>query len=159
MLRTSKRVVLAGVLAGGLSVFASAVMAAEAAELGKSQPQSVDLSAAPGFHVYVFHKDGVKYIQVNDVSGNILGAVATANGQFIRLPMGTALLSTPQHPIVESTSLSVPSITIYNDGEAKITASAAKKGFIISITRIPGLSTSLTEGGLCGNCGIHLQQQ
>ncbi len=52
----------------------------------------------PGYHVYTWVKSGVKYVQVNDYSGKVLVAVATANDVFLPLPMGSAAknLRTPQ---------------------------------------------------------------
>ena len=57
--------------------------------LGQAWPNASDVSSSPRWHVYVFIKDGVRYIQVNDLNGKVRGAIATANGQFLVLPIGT----------------------------------------------------------------------
>lgn len=41
------------------------------------------MSLNPQYHVYVFVRDDVRYIQVNELDGTIDAAVATANGAVI----------------------------------------------------------------------------
>jgi len=57
--------------------------------LGQSWPNAPDVSANPNWHVYVFHRDGIRYIQVNDLNGHVRGAFAAANGEFLALPIGS----------------------------------------------------------------------
>ncbi|WP_175927454.1 hypothetical protein [Burkholderia cepacia] len=68
--------------------------------LGSSWPNAPDVSANPNWHVYVFRRAGVKYIQVNDLSGTVREVVATSAGEFLVLPMGrdASRVSTPQEP-------------------------------------------------------------
>ena len=56
--------------------------------LGQSWPQMTNVSAAPGWRVYAFVRDKVKYIQVNDLVGTVRATLATADGYFLVLPLG-----------------------------------------------------------------------
>jgi hypothetical protein len=99
--------------------------------LGSAWPtDATDMSRAPGYHVYTWTNSGVKYIQVNDYAGNVLVAVATANGVFLPLPMGNAKnLQTPQDgSITSSTSTGV---TVYQDGSVQVTAAPQTSGTML----------------------------
>ncbi|HEX5306096.1 MAG TPA: hypothetical protein VFW82_08425, partial [Dyella sp.] len=79
---------LAGTLfAFGLSGMAQATDAPSSG-LGQSWPNTTDVSTNPYWHVYVFEKDGVRYVQVNDTNGRVHAAIATAGGQVLVLPIG-----------------------------------------------------------------------
>ncbi|MEP7186383.1 MAG: hypothetical protein ABI767_11155, partial [Rhodanobacter sp.] len=97
--KISSRAMFAGVLMLAMS---SQAFASDppSAGLGQSWPNTADMSRSPSLHAYVFMLRGVKYVQVNDINGNVLGAVGTANGEFITLPIGrfSNLVSTPQEP-------------------------------------------------------------
>lgn len=56
--------------------------------LGQSWPNATDVSASPRFHVYVFQRSGVRYVQVNDAAGTVRGAVAVVDDQALDLPVG-----------------------------------------------------------------------
>ncbi|MFI4959463.1 MAG: hypothetical protein ACHP7C_09930, partial [Lysobacterales bacterium] len=91
--------------------------------LGSAWPtDATDMSRAPGYHVYTWTNSGVKYIQVNDYAGNVLVAVATANGVFLPLPMGSSAknLQTPQAGTTSTTSTT--GVTVYQDGSVQVTA-------------------------------------
>lgn len=80
-------------LAAGLAcVFGTtAAMAAgpTSTGLGQSWPNTTDVSTSPRYHVYVFQKQGVRYVQVNDASGTVRGAVAyTGADSVLDLPVG-----------------------------------------------------------------------
>jgi len=100
--------------------------------LGQSWPNTADVSTNPNFHVYVFALGGIRYIQVNDINGNVLGSVGTASDQFITLPIGrfAQLVSTPQQPLATPTS-AIPAASpspIYTDGTTSITATPLSDG-------------------------------
>ena len=99
--------------------------------LGQSWPNTTDVSVSPSYHVFVFMLAGVRYIQVNDFNGNILGSVGTANGQYITLPIGrfSQLVSTPQQsaPTSNATPAAAPTV-VYNDGATTITATPMSDG-------------------------------
>ncbi|WP_250901778.1 MULTISPECIES: hypothetical protein [unclassified Dyella] len=103
-----------------------AVQAApQSSGLGQAWPNAPDVSASPHWHVYVFERDGVRFVQVNDVNGRVMGAFATAGGQFLVLPMGIgASLS------VAPAGSAVPANgeLVYSDGTVQLTAAPAADG-------------------------------
>jgi len=76
---------------------ASQVQAAQN-DMGSRWPNEVDVSSSPNWHVYVFRRSGVEYVQVNDLNGTVRQVVASAGGQFLVLPMGAdaSHVATPQ---------------------------------------------------------------
>lgn len=107
----------AGIVLAMLLVVGGA-MAADAPSkgLGARWPNAQDVSQSASWHVYVFARDGVKYIQVNDAAGNVRGAVAaSADGATaVALPLGTGELSvTGGRP--------VNGAVIYDDGTTTVT--------------------------------------
>lgn len=95
--------------------------------LGQSWPNARDVSASSHWHVYAFNNNGIRYIQVNDLNGNVRVAFATANGQFLVLPMGRNAnsISTPQQRAVTSNTvvaLSDYTETVYRDGSIRLEA-------------------------------------
>ncbi|HWX64866.1 MAG TPA: hypothetical protein VNZ27_00425 [Rhodanobacter sp.] len=123
----------AGLLVLGLS---NVAVAADppATGLGQAWPNTSDVSSDPHFHAYVFMLGGVKYVQINDANGNVLGAVGTANGQFLTLPIGrfAQLVTTPQQPAIVTTNaspLAAPT-TVYQDGDTQMTATAQSDGTV-----------------------------
>jgi len=91
-----RRALCAGLIVMGLS--ASAMAATTSTGLGQAWPNARDVSASTHWHVYRFLSNGVQYFQVNDLRGTVRVAFATANGQFLVLPMGrdARRVSTPQ---------------------------------------------------------------
>ncbi|WP_114241559.1 hypothetical protein [Dyella sp. C9] len=123
------RVVVAASLA--LGVTAGAFAATPATGLGQSWPNAPDVSTNPHFHVYVFELGGVRYIQVNDTNGNVLGSVGTASGQFITLPVGrfASLVSTPSQPAAaQSASPAAAAQAVYNDGVTSVSVTPLSNG-------------------------------
>jgi len=96
--------------------------------LGQAWPNAADVSANPNYHAYVFMLGGVKYVQINDANGNIIGAVGTANGQFLTLPIGRfpQYVSTPGQA-APSAPVAAPS-TVYQDGTTTIRATQQRSG-------------------------------
>lgn len=129
--KISSQAVFAGVLMLAMSTQVWAV-GPPSAGLGQSWPNTADVSRSPNLHAYVFMLRGVKYVQVNDINGNVLGAVGTSNGQFITLPIGrfSNLVSTPQDPAdTRSTAVPVASpTTVYKDGSTQVTATPLSDG-------------------------------
>ena len=100
------------------------------AGLGSAWPTDTqDVSRMPGYHVYTWMKSGVKYIQVNDYSGNVLVAVATAEGVFLPLPMGSDAknLRTPEDASPDSTA----GAAVYQDDSVQVTAAPQSDGAMI----------------------------
>ena len=127
-----RRLALTGLLSFGL--MGTAFAQPPATGLGQSWPNTTDVSANPNWHAYVFVLGGIKYVQINDLNGNVLGAVGTANGQFITLPIGAfaQLVSTPQQPAAVSTGATPtaqPS-TVYQDTSVQVTATPQTDGTV-----------------------------
>lgn len=144
------RAVLTVGLVFGLS--GAAWAGAPATGLGQKWPNAADLSRSPHYHVYTFVQNGVRFIQINDSDGTVLGAVGTTGGQYIVLPVGNASrVSTPQQSAA-ITSTAVPAATpttVYNDGTTTMTATPMSDG-------TTALAASLVA--FCGDpaaCGGH----
>jgi hypothetical protein len=126
-----KKTVIAVLAFLTLCLSGAAFAQAPSTGLGQSWPNTQDVSVNPNYHVFVFVLGGVRYIQVNDFYGNILGSVGTANGQYITLPIGrfAQLVSTPQQPAPASnaTPATAPAV-VYNDGATTVTATPMSDG-------------------------------
>mgnify|MGYP007011098452 CR=1 FL=1 len=70
-----------------------------ASGMGLSAPLAADVSGDSAWHVYPFERDGIPYLQVNDLNGIARIAVGYADGVFWALPIGTDKVSTPLRPI------------------------------------------------------------
>lgn len=151
MQRKSRRAVLAAVLAMGLSGAAFAGQPPSAG-LGQSWPNAADVSLNPHYHAYVFVAGGITYIQINDAAGNVLGAVGTASGQFIVLPVGQSQsVSTPQQSASSSSATpAAATAPVYNDGTTVITATPMSDGS----TQIKAATSSTCDDPtVCGTQG------
>lgn len=115
----------------GLSL-SGAIAATEptATGLGQAWPNAVDVSASPNFHAYVFVLNGIKYVQVNDLNGNVIGAIGTVGGEFITLPIGQSQnVSTPQQHAARTMSIKTATpTTVYRDGSTVIMATPQSNG-------------------------------
>ncbi|MCD0277464.1 hypothetical protein JWH04_00445 [Xanthomonas melonis] len=56
--------------------------------LGDSNPKAANLAIDPSFAGYEFYRDGVTYLQINDVTGEVRAVVARVDNAFWTLPMG-----------------------------------------------------------------------
>ncbi len=100
--------------------------------LGSAWPTDAhDVSRMPGFHAYAWVKSGVKYVQVNDAAGNVLMAVATANGAFLPLPMGRNAKNLKILPKGTPAGTSVVGVTVYQDPSVLITAAPQSNGALL----------------------------
>ena len=120
------RMLCAGLVVMGLSAPAFASQP-PGTGLGQSWPNAQDMSTSAHWHVYTFDNNGVRYVQVNDLNGNVRVAFAAANGQFLVLPMGrnAQQISTPQQAAsVSATAVPLQSYseTVYRDGEVQLNA-------------------------------------
>lgn len=91
--------------------------------LGQSWPNAPDVSASPNFHVYRFERSGVRYVQVNDASGTVRGAIATVDGQVLELPVGVDA----SHWSTADTSATAGDV-VYNDGSVKVSVAPQSDG-------------------------------
>lgn len=85
--------------AGGPSDFHGKPLAT--AGLGQSAPLAVNLSQDPAWLLYGFQRDGVMYLQVNDLTGNVQLIIGNAGGTYFVLPAGSnpAKVSLPEQRI------------------------------------------------------------
>ncbi|RDD83762.1 hypothetical protein DVJ77_02605 [Dyella tabacisoli] len=88
--------------------------------LGQAWPNAPDVSSSPRWHVYVFERDGIRFVQVNDLNGTVRGAFATVQGEFLALPIGkdSQYISTPQHQL--DVSAQSPVEEVYKDSSIKV---------------------------------------
>lgn len=146
----SRRACLAGVLALASSGVAFADQPA-ASGLGQSWPNASDVSRNPNFHAYVFTLGGIQFVQINDANGNVLGAVGSAGGQFITLPVGrfSQQVTTPQQgPAVTPTGTPTTApTTVYQDPNTTVTATPLSDG------------TMMLNASSCNpeTCATHIQ--
>lgn len=117
--------------------------------LGQSWPNATDVSASPHWHVYVFVKDGVRYVQVNDTNGGVRSAIATAGSQVLVLPIGSDAQDTVTTPATTSSAE-----TVYSDDEVTIQAAT------VSTTTGATQFTVSAAAAPCSDpadCGSHVQ--
>jgi hypothetical protein len=141
----SRLTIATGVMALTLSV--SAMAQAPTTGLGESWPNATDVSVSPHYHVYVFVRDGIRYIQINDANGTVRGAVATAGGQTLVLPIGTdaSSVQVSQGSAQNATaSTAATTETVYSDSATQITATPQSNGTTT-------LDVIAASAGLCKN--------
>jgi hypothetical protein len=98
---------------------------APAAGLGQAWPHAVDVGMSPHYHVYLFDRDGIRYIQVNDLNGTVLGAVAVADRVALVLPVGVDAQYVTLHRAGPSAE------TVYRDGTVRLTATPTDTGVVV----------------------------
>jgi hypothetical protein len=116
-----RQTLLAGFAALGLPVIAAAQTAAPATGLGQAWPNAVDQSHNPHWHVYVFERDGVRYIQINDNNGTVHAALGQTADAVFALPVG-----------VDAGDVTVTSLATDNDATSVVYQDEA-----ISVTAVP----------------------
>ena len=124
-----KQLVFAALLSLGLAGVAKA--ATPSTGLGQAWPNAPDVSTSPRWHAYVFEKDGIRYIQINDLAGHVHGAFATANGQYLALPIGSdAVTATATAPATATNAVAADTSaeTVYDDGSTQVTVAAQADG-------------------------------
>lgn len=96
--------------------------------LGTVAPGTQDRSLSPRWHVYIFVKDGIEYVQVNDTAGRVRAGFAASNGTHLVLPMGAdaANVSTPEAPAAVGTVRG--SELVYKDALITLTAGVSDAG-------------------------------
>ncbi|QBH01367.1 hypothetical protein [Xanthomonas oryzae] len=64
------------------------ITAAATTGLGASRPATADLSAVATLHAYAFERDGIRYLQVNDPTGDVRTAIGWIEGTYWVMPIG-----------------------------------------------------------------------
>lgn len=132
MLTTVKRLLPMAFVLMGICGSAWAQQATNANNgLGQAWPNAPDVSSSPRWHVYVFQRDGVRYIQVNDLNGTVRGAFATANGEYMALPIGTGTLRVDAAQQPPTASPSAPSETVYRDNAMQLQLTPQSNGNVL----------------------------
>jgi len=147
-LKLSRRAVAVGVVAMGISGLAIAAQPPSTG-LGEAWPNAIDVSQSPHYHVYVFVRDGIRYIQVNEGNGTVDAAIATAGDIVLTLPVGREA----QHvhvlhlvsPMVPMAATSVGTTeTVYHDASMTILATPQSNG-----TNQITVAATCTDPGRC----------
>jgi hypothetical protein len=135
----------------GLSCSAAAMAQAPAGSgLGQSWPNASDVSASPHFHVYVFERPGLRFVQINDASGTVRGAVAYAGDDIIGLPVGVdaSRWVTPTEGTWNPAALAGGE-QVYADDVVKVTAAPQPDG-TVRLMALPGDCTNPAECSVKG---------
>ncbi|GLQ45644.1 hypothetical protein GCM10007862_06950 [Dyella lipolytica] len=128
----SRKAVMSTLFAAVLSTSAFAHQP-PATGLGQSWPNATDVSVSPHYHVYVFLRDGIRYIQINDLNGTVRGAIAEADHVVLVLPVGVdaQYVTTSQASTQAASAADASTVeTIYSDSSTRITASPASSGAV-----------------------------
>jgi len=142
-----RRALCAGLVVMGLSGSAMAATT-PGTGLGQAWPNARDLSASTHWHVYLFGNDGVQYVQVNDLYGNVRVVFADINGQFLVLPMGrdAQRISTPQQA-ASTSATAVPlasyAETVFRDDSLQLIAVPMSDG-TTTFTVAPATTAAVT---------------
>jgi hypothetical protein len=121
--RGIRKALLAGCVALGLTSTAFAQTSTPATGLGQAWPNAADVSANPHWHVYVFILNGVKYVQINDLNGQVHAAIGTASGTTIVLPMGVDAQN-----VTTKSAISSAAETIYQDAATTVSVTPQSNG-------------------------------
>lgn len=129
---------------------ASAFAQAPATGLGQAWPNATDVSVSTHYHVYTFLRDGIRYVQVNNLNGTVLGAVAVADNVVLVLPVGEdAQYVTTRHGAAAGNAGGGE--TVYSDSNTLITASTTSTGAVqlnVATTPTPAPASA---PGICTN--------
>ncbi|PRF23193.1 hypothetical protein C6P98_13930 [Burkholderia multivorans] len=145
----SRRALAFGIVAVlGLPGFAVAAEPASTG-LGQAWPNATDVSLSPHYHVYVFRRDGIRYIQINDANGVVRGAIATADDVVLVLPIGTdaahvRTLHVASGGTTPSTSTGTSTETVYRDQATTLSVTPLSSG---------ALSITTQQAATCSNPG------
>jgi hypothetical protein len=143
----SKRAVLAIAVAVGFS--SAAWSATPATGLGQAWPSATDVSLSPHYHVYRFVRDGIQYIQVNDLGGTVHAAIAAANGTVLVLPIGVDAAQAKS----TATGTTAPSTaeTVYQDANVTVSATPQTDGSVQVLATPKQVSATCSNAGECSN--------
>lgn len=136
------RRLLAGLAAIGLALPFAAAAQQAAAGLGQPWPKAQDVSRNPSWHVYVFQMNGIKYIEVADLTGRIVSAIGAANHQIIALPVGAF----PQYVTLPHQKAALPQgvvamtypTTVYQDADTTVTVANTSDGGVATMAAAVG---------------------
>lgn len=93
--------------------------------LGQAWPNATDVSTSPHYHVYLFQKSGVRYVQVNDGAGTVRGALAIIGNEAVDLPIG---VDASRWSSTSDTPAPVNGETVYRDETMTLIAAPQSTG-------------------------------
>jgi hypothetical protein len=131
---------------------ASALAQAPGTGLGQAWPNATDVSVSPHYHVYVFVRDGIRYVQINDLNGTVRAAVAMADNVVLVLPVGVdAAHVTTQLGMVPAHAGATE--TVYSDSNTRITVTSTGTGAVqINVATTPVIAPAICTNP--ANCSI-----
>jgi hypothetical protein len=105
-------------------------VAQSATGLGQAWPNVPDVSASPHFHVYVFNRAGIRYVQLNDLGGTVRGAYGVADDEAFALPIGVDAdrAALPTDPARPGSTASTASEVVYSDDSVKMIVTPQRNG-------------------------------
>jgi len=145
----SKRAVLAIAVAVGFS--SAAWSATPATGLGQAWPNATDVSLSPHYHVYRFIRDGIQYIQVNDLGGTVHAAIAAANGTVLVLPIGVDAAKAKTATAGTPATASSTAETVYQDANVSVSATPQTDGSIQILAIPTAAADTCSNPGECSN--------
>lgn len=120
-----RQTILTTVTALSMTTVVAAQDASPISGLGQSWPNVPDISANPHYHVYRFDRDGVEYIQVNDLQGKVRGAFGVTQGVMFALPMG---VDTQNITVIAGESPKDLTQVVYQDDTVTVAAESRADG-------------------------------
>lgn len=103
--------------------------------LGEAYPAAANMSVDTNWSVYAFENEAIKYLQINDLSGNVRAIVSYIDDDFAVLPAGTDVtkVSTPQKPLpIPAASVSR---VVYRDQNVELIVYATTNGTLWSVRK------------------------
>lgn len=136
--------ILAGFAALVLTAVATAQTAVPDTGLGQAWPNAADHSSSPYWHVYVFERVGIRYIQINDRNGTVHAAFGHAQDTIFPLPVG---VDVDNVTITPSTEASASALPIYEDDAISVTPMPQSDGTTQITIQMTGCEPSGCMGG------------
>jgi hypothetical protein len=130
-----KRFLVSALVALTLLVVGVSPALADGPGLGSSWPNTPDVSTNPQFHVYRWSTNGITYVQVNDLAGNVQLAVGVVGQQVFVLPAGNPSVVNIVAPASTSTSSDAP---VYSDSTVTVSQSPTTSTFNVRPAVQPG---------------------
>jgi hypothetical protein len=110
---------------------------------GEKIAAAKDVSKSQNFHVYVFKKDGITYVQINRLNGSVLTAVALAGSASFILPVGelsaSQVVIAKGAAVTQTVSGSCPCSgqVVYSGPDGKVIVVYGSDGKVIQVVVLP----------------------
>ncbi|RDS81427.1 hypothetical protein [Dyella psychrodurans] len=133
-----------GLAALGSTTATLAQTAAPATGLGQAWPNAKDHSRSPYWHVYVFERDGMRYIQINDRQGTVHAALGRAGDMVFALPVGVDAADVTMSSSEQTSTSALP---IYQDEAISVMAVPQSNGTVQITVQMTGCEPVGCIGG------------